>query len=164
VTASPASNFSPGDLRVSDADRDWAVSELTEHFQAGRITTEELEERSGLALQARTGKELAALFADLPAASTSRTQPAVPADDPVPAGVRHLPPIVSAIAAFAVFVTLVVMASGASQHHYLAGLAPLLVMLLVVRLLARRGLRREHYHEHRHLHGEEHKQEHDRLR
>ena len=29
-------------LRVSDADRDRAIAELSEHFQAGRLTTEEL--------------------------------------------------------------------------------------------------------------------------
>ena len=34
-------NFPSGDLRVSDADRDRAVSELSEAFQAGRITAEE---------------------------------------------------------------------------------------------------------------------------
>ena len=29
----------PGRLRVSDVDRDAAVSELSEHFQAGRLGT-----------------------------------------------------------------------------------------------------------------------------
>ena len=59
-------NYPPGDLRVSDADRDRAVSELSEAFQAGRITADEFEQRSGQALRARTGKELTALVADLP--------------------------------------------------------------------------------------------------
>ena len=63
-TVTPA--YSAGDLRVSDADRDRAISELSEHFQAGRLTTDEFNERSGQALQARTGNELAVLFADLP--------------------------------------------------------------------------------------------------
>ena len=60
------SNFPDGDLRVSDADRDRAVSELSEAFQAGRITAEEFGQRSGQALAARTGKELTALLTDLP--------------------------------------------------------------------------------------------------
>jgi hypothetical protein len=36
------------------------------HYQAGRLTTEELEDRTGRALQARTTADLAALFTDLP--------------------------------------------------------------------------------------------------
>jgi hypothetical protein len=59
-------NFPSGDLRVSDADRDRAVSELSEAFQAGRITADEFGQRSGQALAARTGKELTALLTDLP--------------------------------------------------------------------------------------------------
>jgi len=61
-----ARNYPAGDLRVSDADRDRAVSELSEAFQAGRITAEEFGQRSGQALAARTGQELTALLTDLP--------------------------------------------------------------------------------------------------
>jgi hypothetical protein len=53
-------------MRVSDADRDRAVSELSTAFQAGRLTVEEFNQRSSQALSARAGKELTALFADLP--------------------------------------------------------------------------------------------------
>jgi len=63
---SAARDFPPGDLRVSDADRDWALAELSEAFQVGRITADEFDQRSGQALAARTGKELTALLADLP--------------------------------------------------------------------------------------------------
>jgi DUF1707 SHOCT-like domain len=58
--------FPSGDLRVSDADRDRAIAELSEHFQTGRLTQEEFEDRSGRALRARTGAELSELFTDLP--------------------------------------------------------------------------------------------------
>lgn len=58
--------FPRGDMRVSDAERDQAVAELSNHFQAGRLTQEEFEDRSGRALAARTGDELRALFTDLP--------------------------------------------------------------------------------------------------
>lgn len=59
-------NYPPGDLRVSDADRDQAVSELSAAFQSGRITADEFDQRSSQALHARTGKELTALLTDLP--------------------------------------------------------------------------------------------------
>ena len=59
-------DYPPGGLRVSDADRDRAVSELSEAFQSGRITAEEFDQRSAQALRARTGKELTALLEDLP--------------------------------------------------------------------------------------------------
>jgi Domain of unknown function (DUF1707) len=59
-------NYPSGDLRVSDADRDRALHELTGAFQAGRLTADEFDERSGQALNARTGQELTALLADLP--------------------------------------------------------------------------------------------------
>ena len=61
-----ARRFPPGDLRVSDAERDRALSELSEAFQAGRITADEFERRSTQALSARTGKELTAPLVDLP--------------------------------------------------------------------------------------------------
>jgi Domain of unknown function (DUF1707) len=61
-----ARGFPPGDLRVSDAERDRALSELGDAFQAGRITPEEFDQRSTLALSARTGEELIAPLADLP--------------------------------------------------------------------------------------------------
>jgi len=63
---SAARDFPPGDFRVSDADRDRALAELSEAFQVGRITADEFDQRSGQALAARTGKELTALLADLP--------------------------------------------------------------------------------------------------
>jgi hypothetical protein len=58
--------YPPGDLRVSDADRDRALSELSEAFQVGRITADEFDQRSGQVLRARTGRELTAPLADLP--------------------------------------------------------------------------------------------------
>jgi hypothetical protein len=63
-------DYPRGDQRVSDADRDRALAELSENYQAGRLTTEELDERTGLALRARTGRELTNLLADLPRKQT----------------------------------------------------------------------------------------------
>src|SRR5262245_49979272 len=80
VMSTATENSPAGRLRVSDADRDQAIAELSEHFPAGRLTADELEERTGRALQARAAADLAALFTDLP-----RQQPAVPAAAPTPA-------------------------------------------------------------------------------
>jgi hypothetical protein len=76
-----SSDYPPDDQRVSDTDRDHAVSELSEAFQAGRITADEFDQRSGRALSARTGKDLTDLFTDLqkdnvPAARTAAGRPA----------------------------------------------------------------------------------------
>jgi hypothetical protein len=59
-------DYPADDLRVGDADRDRALGELSEAFQVGRITADEFDQRSQLALGARTGKELTDLLADLP--------------------------------------------------------------------------------------------------
>jgi hypothetical protein len=125
-----ASNVPRGYLRVSDADRDGAVSELSRHFQAGRLTTDELEERSGQALQARTGNDLAVLFADLPSGQPYRTP--APADAPLLAH-RRRPRGAVALAALAVIVVGLSLTTG--HYHAWAVLAPLLVVLLVLRLL-----------------------------
>jgi hypothetical protein len=53
-------------LRAGDADRDTILAQLSEHFGAGRLTGEELEERSGRALSALTMGELDELMSDLP--------------------------------------------------------------------------------------------------
>jgi hypothetical protein len=71
-------NYPSGDLRVSDADRDRALSELSEAFQAGRITADELDQRSEHALRARTGNELTALLGDLPVSNVPATPTPAP--------------------------------------------------------------------------------------
>ncbi len=54
-------------LRVSDAERDVTLRTLGDHAAVGRLTLDELEERSGRALAAKTRGELATLTSDLPA-------------------------------------------------------------------------------------------------
>ena len=93
---SGTSGFPRGDIRVSDADRDQAVAELSEHFQTGRLTQDEFDERSSSALQAKTGADLTALFTDLPrqpvATATTSPEPG-PVDGygPPRPPVRHIP-------------------------------------------------------------------------
>lgn len=55
------------ELRASDDERQAAIDRLAAHFRAGRLSAEELEERSAAAHAARTRGDLAALEADLPA-------------------------------------------------------------------------------------------------
>jgi len=75
-------------MRPSDADRDAVVSDLSEHFQAGRLTVGEFDERTGRALTARTWGELGEFVADLPAA---RPAAPAPAATPLPAGRSRRP-------------------------------------------------------------------------
>jgi len=56
----------PRDLRASDAERERTVDALRGHAAAGRLDADELEERLGRALSARSRADLAALLADVP--------------------------------------------------------------------------------------------------
>lgn len=60
--------MSPADptLRASDAERERAAEALRAHFAAGRISDDELDERTDAAYAARTVGELQALLTDLP--------------------------------------------------------------------------------------------------
>ncbi len=60
-----------GEHRVSDADREAAVVRLRDASTAGRLTLEELSDRTGLAYEARTHGDLVHLTADLPAATAA---------------------------------------------------------------------------------------------
>jgi hypothetical protein len=53
-------------IRASDADRDHVTTRLREHFAAGRLTSDELDERISAALSAKTHGQLRQLMADLP--------------------------------------------------------------------------------------------------
>lgn len=56
----------PGDIRVSDEQRERAAQELREHFATGRLSQEELDERLQQAYGARTENQLHQLLEDLP--------------------------------------------------------------------------------------------------
>jgi Domain of unknown function (DUF1707) len=53
-------------IRASDADRERVARILRDHAVVGRLTTEDLDERTGRAFGARTLGELGALLSDLP--------------------------------------------------------------------------------------------------
>lgn len=62
----PSPGPAPAGIRASDADREQLISELNDHMVAGRLATDELEERTEAAYAARTTAELDALRHDLP--------------------------------------------------------------------------------------------------
>ncbi len=144
-TVTPA--YSAGDLRVSDADRDRAISELSEHFQAGRLTAGEFDERSGQALQARTGKELAALFADLPRDRAAVTSPPPPGPAPAVRIGMAAPVLVGVLVSLVVFAysqhSLRSYPAFAAPGPNFHPLVPILVVLLVMGCLARRRHRQD---------------------
>jgi hypothetical protein len=57
------------DLRVSNAEREHVGELLTNHYAAGRLSTEEYAERSDSAARAVTRKELTQVLVDLPGAN-----------------------------------------------------------------------------------------------
>jgi hypothetical protein len=131
----------PGDLRVSDADRDRAVSELSEHFRAGRLTMEEFDARTGQALQARTAGELGGLFTDLPPEDVALSA-APPSGLPARGGRRCAGLSIGRIALIALVVTAVSSAvSGAvTGRHDLGALVPVIIVALIFsRTAFRRG-------------------------
>jgi hypothetical protein len=62
-----------GHVRASDAERERVVEALRAHAQAGRLTSDELEERVGAALAAASRDDLAALQRDLPGPPVTAT-------------------------------------------------------------------------------------------
>ena len=140
----PTRDFQRGAIRVSDAERDQAVAELSEHYQAGRLTLEEFDDRSKVALQARTGSDLSALFTDLPhGAAPSVMAPADPVAADVSAGRRGGRPLVArTIIAWVIAVTVIGNVVGAlaghqGQHH-LGWLVPVVILGFVFLRLSRR--------------------------
>jgi hypothetical protein len=132
------SQYAPGDLRVSDADRDQALAELSEHYQAGRLTLEEFEERSGQALRAKTARELTSLFTDLPR-DQAQTAGAVSVPDSRP----HWPAArawVTAATLSAVVIIVIALARSGMGHHGFVVPVPLLVLLFVARMFIIRHL------------------------
>jgi hypothetical protein len=61
-------------LRASDEQRERAAREIREHFAAGRLSDEELDERVQAAYAARTVGEINALLADLPRLPATRAE------------------------------------------------------------------------------------------
>ncbi len=141
----PTGDFKRGAIRVSDAERDQAVAELSEHYQAGRLTLEEFDDRSSQALRARTGSDLSALFTDLPKgaapsvlASAGRTVADIPPGPVRPHSGR--PFTARTIIACVIALTIIGnVAGGLGAHHFNVGwLVPVVVLSCVFLRLSRR--------------------------
>jgi hypothetical protein len=61
-------------MRASDEDRQRIVAALERHTGAGRLTLDEFAQRVGVASDARTMEELAAVVSDLPTETTEEKQ------------------------------------------------------------------------------------------
>ena len=104
-------------LRIGDAERDAAMTQLREHFVAGRLTFDELTERIDSALTAKTQRQIDGLMADLPRPpKAARAEVPVPAPDPG----RFL---VFAMLLFALATWILIMA-WMSRHAYVNGPYP----------------------------------------
>ena len=62
----PARARGPHALRIGDAERDAAATDLGEHYAAGRLTLDELNERLDEVFSAKTFGQLTRIMADLP--------------------------------------------------------------------------------------------------
>jgi len=71
-------------MRVSDAEREAAASELREHFASGRLDQEELNDRLDRAFAAKTRSDLNGLFTDLPSSWRSPSSAFGPGGYPGP--------------------------------------------------------------------------------
>jgi hypothetical protein len=101
------------DIRIGDAERDSVMTQLREHFVAGRLTFDELTDRIDAALTAKTQGHIDRLMADLPRApKPARITPAPV--DPAPDAGRFL---VFAMLLFALATWILIMA-WMSRHAY----------------------------------------------
>jgi hypothetical protein len=136
-TGAVAYRYAAPQMRASDADRDLVLAELSRHFQAGRLTSEELDERTGRALSARTLGELGSLMSDLPSEADPVAGPATAAPPGRP--LRYLPVLPGIAALCALVVVGLVLADGQGGNgHPFRGVLVLLPVLLVIRILVRR--------------------------
>lgn len=142
----PGRDFPQGSIRVSDAERDAAVAELSQHYQQGRLTAAEFDERSGQAFAAKTGDELHALFVDLPSIATSPLPshdglPAVPgAQTPARPHMSRGRVIAACIVGYIALsngIGALVSIAGADWGSAIGALIPTAVLLLVVLALIR---------------------------
>jgi Domain of unknown function (DUF1707) len=151
-------NYPAGDLRVSDADRDMALAELSEHFQAGRLTADEMQERTDQALAARTGKELSLIMADLPVVRPGASVAPV-SKAPERRGLHWTPATTSALVGIVVIAVITGAAfSNPHGHSFPWWLIP--VAFLVLRGFGRGG----HHHDHHQHHLDRHQERLDRQR
>ncbi len=132
---------------MSDADRDAAVTELSDHFQAGRLEQAEFDDRTGRALRARTESDLDELLADLPRTPATQAGPQLPAAPQAPLPRATLPRVLLPVLVVAALVTTTLVGGAFGGWHHYGGPGIVLwwlIPLMALRLLwwRRGGLRR----------------------
>lgn len=119
-------------IRASDADREHVTARLREHFAAGRLTSDELDERISAALSAKTLGDLRRLMSDLPEPAPVPPRPAPP---PHPAAqgwpVRRRGPRLAPLLVFLLLAALLF-----PGHWLFFGIFPLLAGCWLVACLA----------------------------
>lgn len=131
-------------LRASDADRDRVAERLREAATEGRLLTEELEQRVGAALSARTYGQLEALLADLPGPRLLERARPLPLAHSSGVGAA-LALVIGVPVAFVLAMGLVAVAVGALVVHVIIGglatwwIWALLAWVLIARRRGRRG-------------------------
>jgi Domain of unknown function (DUF1707) len=149
-------NYPSGDLRVSDADRDAALAELSVHFQAGRLTADEMEERTGLALKARIGQDLAVLMADLPVAAPGASPAPAQARPPEQRGVHWT------TTGTTVLIAVVAAAIAVTAFLGLRNGNPVPWWLIPAAFLILRRIGASHHHRNDHHRHDQYRHDHDR--
>jgi uncharacterized protein DUF1707 len=141
-------------FRTSDADRDRVAALLRDHFAAGRLTPEELDERLTAALTAKTFGDLRRVLADLPGPAPVSRQVSQAARRAVPLRIPRRGPRILPLAALALVAALLIPGAGwlflaFLQAVLLRWLAACLAGILVAARFYRR-MRRQmwsgHYH------------------
>jgi hypothetical protein len=79
-----------GGQRIGSAERDLTIGQLQQHYQAGRLTPEEYEDRSVRASRAATWADITPLFADLPEPRPGPVRVDLMAPQPRPQGLVPL--------------------------------------------------------------------------
>jgi hypothetical protein len=127
------------DLRASHADRERAVDFIRQHAGEGRLTTEELSDRVGSALSAKTLGELDDLVVDLPA------EPFAFPTAPVPPPPPRRSYLASAAVRYAVTMLLLLNLAAVGFAHVRGAVIGFWLVLFVVLRFARRADRRRRY-------------------
>jgi hypothetical protein len=118
------------DLRASDAEREHVATLLRHAATEGRLQPDELDERMGATLSARTYGELDAVLSDLPVSARlpERRRPHSMARRPTVALVA----ITAVIIAVAFAIVSALLGSGHADHHGFADGAPIIWLVWAV--------------------------------
>jgi hypothetical protein len=98
-------------LRAADTDREQVAERLRRAAAEGRLLTDELEERLGAALSAKTYGELDAIVSDLPTAEVDRRRRSL-----TPVGARPGAAMAFALVVAVVLITALGLAVGGHSH------------------------------------------------